>query len=36
MIRVGNDAHLVFEFIEKDLFKVITERHEKGKVLEEK
>ena len=33
MIRVGNDAHLVFEYIEKDLYKLITERCEKGKRL---
>lgn len=33
MIRIGNDAHLVFEYIEKDLFKLIEERREKGKVL---
>lgn len=26
MIRIGNDAHLVFEYIEKDLYKLIEER----------
>lgn len=35
MIRMGNDAHLVFQYIEKDLYKLITQRLEKGRILED-
>lgn len=35
LIRVINDAYLVFEYIERDLLKLINERKEKGKCLEE-
>ena len=36
LIRVVNDAYLIFEYLEKDLLKLINERKEKGKNLEEK
>ena len=36
LIRVVNDAYLIFEFLEKDLLKLINEKKEKGRDLEEK
>lgn len=33
VIRVINEAYFVFEYIEKDLFKLITEKKEKGQIL---
>lgn len=30
-----NDAYLVFEYIERDIMKLINERKEKGKILED-
>ena len=35
VIRVVNEAYFVFEFIEKDLFKMMTEKKEKGEKMEE-
>lgn len=35
VVRVVNEAFFVFEFIEKDLFKLITERKEKGTKLKD-
>ena len=33
VIRVMNDAYLVFEYAEKDLYKLMSRRKEKGKKL---
>lgn len=35
LIRVINDAYLIFEYIERDLLKLINERKERGKILED-
>jgi protein kinase len=35
VIRVVNEAYFVFEYIEKDLYKLMTDRKEKGEKLEE-
>jgi hypothetical protein len=34
VIRVVNEAYFVFEYIEKDLYKLMTDRKEKGEKLE--
>lgn len=33
VIRVVNEAYFVFEYIEKDLYKLMTDRKEKGEKL---
>jgi serine/threonine protein kinase len=33
VVRVMNDAYLVFEYAEKDLYKLMSGRKEKGKKL---
>ena len=33
VIRVVNEAYFVFQFIEKDLYKLTTERKERGQTL---
>jgi serine/threonine protein kinase len=35
VIRVINEAYFVFEYLEKDLFKLMTDRRERGDKLEE-
>lgn len=35
VVRVINDAYLIFEYIERDMLKLITSRKEAGKCLED-